>query len=68
MYIYIYICIYSIYIYIYIYTLYVYIYIYVYRGGLLRPILWILCRGGCSGSGVQWMGVVLCNKTAYDRM
>ena len=27
---------------------------------------WILCRGGCSGSGVQWMGVVLCSKLVYN--
>ena len=29
---------------------------------------WILCRGGCSGRGVQWMEVVLYVKTAYNRM
>ena len=29
---------------------------------------WILCRGGCSGRGVQWMGVVLHNRTAYNLM
>ena len=23
---------------------------------------WIFVTGGCSGRGVQWMGVVLCNK------
>ena len=22
---------------------------------------------GCSGRGVQWMGVVLCSKTAYNK-
>ena len=27
---------------------------------------WILCRGGCSGWGVQWIGVVLCNKLVYN--
>ena len=26
---------------------------------------WILCRGGCSGSGVQWIGVVLYSKIVY---
>ena len=30
--------------------------------------IWILCRGGCSGRGVQWMGVILYSKTAYNRM
>ena len=25
-------------------------------------------EGGCNGRGVQWMGVVLYNKTAYNRM
>ena len=25
----------------------------------LRSLLWILSRGGCSGRGVQWIGVVL---------
>ena len=40
-------------------TIYIYIYIYVY-----------VCLGihyrGCSGMGVQWMGVVLlCNKLVY---
>ena len=29
---------------------------------------WILCRGGCSRRGVQWMGVVACSKTAYNLM
>ena len=32
--------------------------------GARAPRIWILCRGGCSGRGVQWMGVVLYNKTA----
>ena len=27
---------------------------------------WILCRGGCSGWGVQWIGVVLCNKLVHN--
>ena len=26
---------------------------------------WILCRGGCSGSGVQWIGVVLYSKIVH---
>ena len=29
---------------------------------------WIFIRGGCSGWGVQWMGVVLYNRTAYNLM
>ena len=29
---------------------------------------WILCRGGCSGRGVQWIGVVLHSKAAYNTM
>ena len=29
---------------------------------------WILGRGGCSGRGVQWMGVVQYSKTAYNIM
>ena len=27
-------------------------------------VYWIFIKGGCSRRGVQWMGVVLCNKTA----
>ena len=27
---------------------------------------WILCRGGCSGWGVQWIGVVLYSKLVYN--
>ena len=27
---------------------------------------WILCRGGCSGSGVQWIGVVFYSKIVYN--
>ena len=27
---------------------------------------WTLCRGGCSGSGVQWIGVVLYSKLVYN--
>jgi hypothetical protein len=26
-------------------------------------LLWTFSKGGCSGRGVQWMGVALCNKT-----
>ena len=29
---------------------------------LLLPGFWILCRGGCSGSGVQWIWVVSYSK------
>ena len=57
MYAYMHICIY---IYIYIYVIYVYIYIYTpYLTPLRR---WVFITGGCSGRGVQWMGVVLCNR------
>ena len=28
--------------------------------------LWILCRGGCSRRGVQWMGVVLYSNLVYN--
>ena len=31
-----------------------------------RGLGWILCRGGCSGSGVQWIEVVLYSKLVYD--
>ena len=31
-----------------------------------RVARWILCRGGCSGSGVQWIGVVLHSKLVYN--
>ena len=27
---------------------------------------WILCRGGCSGWGVQWIGVVSYSKLVYN--
>ena len=30
--------------------------------------IWVFIKGGCSRRGVQWMGVVLYNKTAYDVM
>ena len=29
---------------------------------------WVFIKGGCSRRGVQWMGVVLYNKTAYLMM
>ena len=29
---------------------------------------WVFIKGGCSRRGVQWMGVVLYNKTAYNTM
>ena len=28
--------------------------------------LWVFIRGGCSGRGVQWMGVVLHSKLVYN--
>ena len=36
------------------------------RGRCLAGLAWILCRGGCSGSGVQWIGVVLYSKLVYN--
>ena len=27
---------------------------------------WVFITGGCSGRGVQWIGVVLCNKLVYN--
>ena len=28
--------------------------------------LWILSRGGCSGRGMQWIGIVLYSKLVYN--
>ena len=79
-YIYIIVCIHvcvHTYIYIYIYThIYIYIYICIWVAGDLtlciaaygRHRLWVFIKGGCSRRGVQWMGVVLYNKTAYNTM
>ena len=36
--------------------------------GLLELHLWVFSKGGCSGRGVQWMGVALCNETVHDIM
>ena len=33
-----------------------------------RRHIWIFGRGGCSGRGVQWMGVVLYNKLVCNIM
>ena len=33
-----------------------------------RVLEWLFIKGGCSRRGVQWMGVVLYNKTAYNIM
>ena len=33
------------------------------NGSMLR---WVFITGGCSGSGVQWMRVVLYNKLVYN--
>ena len=30
--------------------------------------LWVFIKGGCSRSGVQWIGVVSYNKKNYDIM
>ena len=30
--------------------------------------VWVFIKGGCSRRGVQWMGVVLSNNTAYNMM
>ncbi len=44
------------------------------RGGLTgrlggpRTPNWIFIKGGCSRRAVQWMGVVLYSKTAYNIM
>ena len=80
-YIYIYIHTY-IYIYRYMYlslSLYIYIYstclqvavevvVHCREGDTLRAVgrAWILCRGGCSRRGVQWIGVVLYDKLVYN--
>ena len=32
----------------------------------MASMLWVFIKGGCSGSGVQWIGVVLCNKLVYN--
>ena len=34
-------------------------------GAASRARLWAFIKGGCSRRGVQWMGVVLYNQTAY---
>ena len=33
---------------------------------LLQEGIWVFITGGCSGRGVQWMGVVLYNKLVYN--
>ena len=39
------------------------------RLGVQRSLLgWVFIKGGCSRRGVQWMGVVLHSKTAYNIM
>ena len=38
------------------------------RPGRRSSVLWILCRGACSGSGVQWIGVVSYSKPVYNVM
>ena len=60
--------------------IYIYIYVYVINtSGLLEPVLswsrapqlrvdWVFIKGGCSGRGVQWMGVVLYNQLVYKQM
>ena len=35
---------------------------------MLMPPIIIIINQGCSGRGVQWMGVALRNKAAYDIM
>ena len=63
--------------YVYIYRyMYIYIYMYTYMhstrtwvtefSGKATYREWILCRGGCSGRGVQWIWVVLYSKLAYN--
>ena len=41
------------------------------RGDVFLPTLWSTgysAEAGCSGRGVQWMGVVSSNNTSYDIM
>ena len=40
--------------------IYIYIHTYIYKVG------WVFIKGGCSGRGVQWIGVVLYNKLVYN--
>ena len=66
-YIYTHMCIY-VYIYIYVYRhvyIYIYIYIYIHKSARLAGAdpFWVFITGGRRGSGVQWMGVVLYNKS-----
>ena len=53
--------------------MHIYIYTYIYRGSKPRRrhytagwkcaiVGWVFITGGCSGRGVQWMGVVLYSK------
>ena len=35
-------------------------------GEAARRLRWVFITGGGSGRGVQWMGVVSYNKTAYN--
>ena len=34
--------------------------------GKLTSYNWVFITGGCSGMGVEWMGVVLSNKPVYN--
>ena len=31
-----------------------------------RRLTWVFITGGCSGRGVEWIGVALCNKLVYN--
>ena len=33
-----------------------------------KNLSWVFIKGGCSRRGVQWIGVLSCNKTAYHIM
>ena len=51
--------------------MYINIYTYVFAEELANMIAafhpnWVFIKGGCSRRGVQWMGVVLHNKTAFS--
>ena len=57
--------------------IYIYIYIYIYThivslaARLCRRVApsaraWVFIKGGCSRKGVQWVGVALYNKAAYN--
>ena len=49
--------------------IYIYIYIYIYKHICIYVYIcayMCICRGGCSGRGVQWIGVVLYSEIVYN--